>query len=287
MRTLLLMLTLTALPAWSATQTITLSHDTQGITKLLVFAGDGDLTVTGVKGLKEVEARLTYRYPGSAKEAQRHLRTLMDTYLKADGKKLTLKAGYQKQIPAKQHQASIDLEIRMPQSLFLDLRDGGGDIRITGVRKGGRVIDGPGEIVLQNTKGKFTLNDGSGDIQVKNCQSKLKINDNQGEILVENHDGSLALNDQSGAIVTRNIQGQVRISDGSGNITLNRVEGKVKITNKSGDTDLANIRGKVTLKDGKGDIRVRDLRGDLTLTSDRGGRVETSGISGSVTGVRL
>ncbi|MCL6270688.1 hypothetical protein M3P05_12200 [Sansalvadorimonas sp. 2012CJ34-2] len=282
----LCMLTLLSSVVWSEEWSEKLSHKTNGVTKLIIFAGPGDLQVNARSGMNEVTADLVISYPGSKGQAEKHVEQKMDRYLRRDGSKLTLKAGYLKKIKKRDKKATIDLVVTMPDNLFLDIRDTDGDISISGLAKGGRVADGLGHLRVERSHGPLTLNDGSGHVSVFDTSGKLKINDLNDDMEIHNHQGELVVNDKKGNVIAESINGQVRISDSSGHIDVKSVKGRVKITNTSGDIQLASIQGNVELKDGRGNIQIRDVVGDLYLKSDKSGKVDIQGVTGDVRGVK-
>ena len=263
-----------------------LSHSTSGVTKLLVFAGPGDLRVEARPGVSEVTATLKISYPGDKATAEQHISEKMGKYLKKKGKKLTLKAGYLKKIKSKYKKAEIDLVISMPENVYLDLRDTTGDIHVSGIKKGGRILDGKGDLTLTNSGGKLiTLNDGSGKMTITGTSGKLKINDKRDDMNIKQHRGELVINSSKGNVYVEDVEGRVRVSDKSGDIYLKRIQGKVKVTNKSDDVHLSSIMGNVELKDGKGDVSIQDVKGNLKVKSDKAGKFAVQGVTGKVTGV--
>ncbi|PVZ70154.1 DUF4097 family beta strand repeat-containing protein [Pelagibaculum spongiae] len=263
-----------------------LSHSTSGVSKLIVFAGPGDLKIEAKSGLSQVTAVLKISYPGDKAVAETYISKSMDKYLKKNGKKLTLKAGYLKKIKTKDKKAKIDLVIQMPDGIYLDVRDTTGDIEVAGLKKGGRILDGAGDLTLSNSSGKLiTVNDGSGKLIISGTSGKLKINDKRDDISVSQHRGELVINDKKGNILVEDVEGRVRVSDKAGDISLNRIQGKVKITNKSGDIQLSSIMGNVELKDGKGNVQIQDVRGNLNVKSDKSGKLAVQGVTGTVKGV--
>ncbi len=131
--------------------------------------------------------------------------------------------------------ASLDLDIEVPESAELDIEDGSGDT------------------VLRNL-GKVKFEDGSGDVRAEKIAS-LELVDGSGDVEI----------DDSGAL---------RLNDGSGDLWVRRSHGDVTVDEDgSGDIDLAGITGSVLVRDdGSGSIYVADVSGDFTGRRRRLGR---------------
>ncbi len=253
-------------------------------TKLLAFTGAGNLIANPVSSSK-ITVSAKVNVPGDLSEAKAHFADDMQFYIKKSAKKITLKAGYKKGIPSKHHIGSIDLVINMPKSLYLDLRDTSGDIKISGLQKGLKVLDGSGDLEIVNVKGKTILNDGSGNIKITGGTGKLKLNDGSGNILISKRKGSIALNDSSGNLDVINHNGSVRLIDKSGNISLSNIEGNIKIKDTSGNIELKDIDGNVTFTSKSGRVRLTKIKGNVTSKGHGKSKPELTKVSGEIKGI--
>ncbi|WP_205000390.1 DUF4097 family beta strand repeat-containing protein [Parashewanella hymeniacidonis] len=253
-------------------------------TKLLVFAGAGNLIVKPVSSSK-ITVSAKVNVPGDVSDAKEHFADDMQFYIKETTKKITLKAGYKKGVPSKRHRGSIDLVINMPKNLYLDLRDTSGNIKISGLQKGLKVLDGSGDLEIANVKGKTILNDGSGNIKISGGSGKLKLNDGSGNILISSRKGTIALNDGSGNLDVMNHDGSVRLVDKSGNISLRNIGGNVKIKDTSGNIELKDIDGNVTFTSKTGKVRLTNVKGNVTSKGHGKTKPELVKVSGEVKGI--
>ena len=142
--------------------------------------------------------------------------------------------------------AEINLTVRVPKNVNLEIDDGSGYITITGL------------------KSDIILDDGSGDIELTNIEGDLEIDDGSGELIIED------------------ITGNVKIDDGSGDISVKNVFGDVEIDDGSGDMKIVSIDGDVTIDDGSGDIRVDKITKNVDLIDDSSGSRMISNVEGKV-----
>lgn len=142
----------------------------------------------------------------------------------------------------------LDLTVRVPADLALDIEDGSGSIDIEGVGTT-RLDDGSGSITIENLRGDLTLRDGSGSIDVRDVEGSLTVDE-----------------DGSGSMQISGITGDVDIDeDGSGSISIRDVGGNVRIR-----------------EDGSGSIRAVEVVGDFIVDRDGSGGITADGIGGRV-----
>ena len=214
-----------------------------GAKRLKIEVGAGSLEIQGTRAGTEItyEAKVT----AWAKTREQAEELLREVEIREGGKgdSLTLESRGPGNL---NHRGfSIDLTIRVPQDLFLDITDGSGSIRIE---------DGSGEIRITDLDvsrggsgaGKIRITDGSGRIDLDRITGDLDINDGSGEIRIVQLKGSLDLNDGSGSITILGVVGDVEISDGSGNIRLDDVSGNVRLHSVgSGGVNIGKVSGTI------------------------------------------
>ena len=160
--------------------------------------------------------------------------------------------------------AYMDITLRLPKDLALELRDSSGDIRVQ-------------DSTIQH------IDDSSGDISVADTFGPLEILDSSGEIKVRDHAGAITITDSSGHIGLKNISGNVKIPrDSSGDIELEEIEGSINILrDSSGEIDIDTASQNVIIgSDGSGDIRISNIGGFVSIGSDGSGNVSVSHITG-------
>lgn len=145
--------------------------------------------------------------------------------------------------------AWLDLDIRVPAGIALDVSDSSGDVEIEGVAAV-RVADSSGDIELRDIGGPVFVKDSSGDVELW---------DIRGDVTVEN--------------------------DSSGDLDGERITGNVLVEkDSSGDIRFEGVSGNVTVeRDSSGDIVARDIGGDVTVLRDGSGEIRTANVSGKVT----
>lgn len=144
--------------------------------------------------------------------------------------------------------ARLDLTVRVPTEMALDIEDGSGSIEIEGAGET-RVEDGSGSIEIEDLRGDLTLIDGSGSIDVRDIEGNLTVDE-----------------DGSGSMQITGVTGNVDIDeDGSGSITIRDVGGSVRIR-----------------EDGSGSIRAVEVVGDFVVDRDGSGGISVDGIGGRI-----
>ena len=137
----------------------------------------------------------------------------------------------------------IDLDIRAPESIRLDVTDGSGSLEIEGVSGPLFVRDSSGSIRIEDTGADITIQDGSGSLRVENTDGHLRIEDGSGSVTVSNTAGDVTITDNSGSISVTDTTGVVAIRDGSGSIDVDGAEDFELLEDGSGSVNVDNIRG--------------------------------------------
>lgn len=160
----------------------------------------------------------------------------------------------------------LDLEITVPRTAQLEVKDTAGDIELSDV-------------------GPTVLVDSSGDQLLKNINGDLEITAESGEVRIISVTGNVKIKDGSGGIDIEDVRGDVTITyDSSGDISVAKVTGSVSIMEDgSGDITVREVGGNVLVgKDGSGDINVTEVLGKFTVNSDSSGEILHSRVRGSV-----
>jgi hypothetical protein len=196
------------------TQTLSAS----GLGQLIATTGAGKLEIIGEEGREDIEfsadifavdpaaAELSLRAAGSS---ARLIANVRDGSRQGNG-------------------AHIDLIVKVPARLGLDLKDGSGEISIRGLQ---------GVVLVEDDSGHLAL-DGAASATIK---------DGSGHMVLENITGTLFVEDGSGDIEIRNVGGEVTIRDGSGDIRVRSAGGLNILNSGSGDLSIQDVRGEVSL----------------------------------------
>lgn len=230
-----------------------------GITKVVIHAEAGSLTVEGTQGASQIAAT------GTACTSDEEFLPRMTLTLRKIGSELHVDAS----IPEKTvifgfFSARLDFSVSLPAGLPVAIDDGSGWMKVA------------------NT-GALAIEDGSGEIEVHNVRGPVAIHDGSGAIEIENVQGNVAIEDDSGELTVRNVSGVVDIEDGSGAITVARVESLRIRDDGSGAISVQNVRRDVTIdEDGSGAIDVADVGGNFTVGRKGSGSIDYERISGRI-----
>jgi hypothetical protein len=226
---------------------IELGLDLADSEKLTVTAAAGDLVILGQTGT--TEARVRGKLCASEEE------WLEQSELIAEGGR---DASIRVSLPDSDNGWSwtgnryvyMDLQIDVPATLELEIRDSSGDVKIQGT-------------------GAVTLEDSSGDIDIRNVTGDVVLEDSSGDIDLLAITGNVTVRqDSSGDIDGRRIEGAVRVEkDSSGDIRFEQVRDDFVVErDSSGDIVADTVGGDFrVLKDGSGEIRSRDVTGDVDI----------------------
>ena len=209
-----------------------------GATKVRVEAKAGFLRITGEEGLTEVQAR------GEACARNRKAVEKVQLRGERSGEEVRIVVD----IPEGWSNGGVlDLEVRVPAGLAVDVQDSSGEVEVDGVAS-------------------LRLGDGSGEVEVTDVDGDVYVHDGSGELDIVDVEGSVVLEDGSGEIDVEDVRGGVTVErDGSGEIDIRGVEGDVVIR-----------------RDGSGDIHAADVGGDFTVEKDGSGDISHERVEGQV-----
>lgn len=135
----------------------------------------------------------------------------------------------------------IDLSIRVPASLQVDINDGSGSLRVSGLASDLAIEDGSGSIAVSSIEGSVTIDDGSGSLTVQDVSGSLEVVDGSGSITIERIGGDVVIDDGSGSISVAGVGGTVTVDDGSGSINVDGAGDFELIDDGSGSVQLNDI----------------------------------------------
>lgn len=247
-----------------------LDVDAKGLSLFKLDTGAGELVVEGVAGLSKIEVR------GKACASDDKALGEIQFMQQREGSTATVGTkipdeGSNWNLFGAGHYAYLDVHVRMPAGLKLDLRDSSGDLEVSGLANGLDLKDSSGDIKLHDIVGAVNVTDTSGDIDVHGIGGDFTvISDSSGDINVDDVKGSAVVQeDSSGDITLRHVGGDARVDrDSSGDITFEDVG-----------------RDAVVGADGSGDIAVDGVKGNFTVGAKSGssGEIRHKGVAGKVT----
>jgi len=245
-----------------------LDLDAGGVATLALAARAGELDIRGEPGLQQIVVR------GTACASSADLLQSIQLLHRAEGDRRMVTV----EIPKSEggwfgdHYQRLDLEVRVPAQLALEIADSSGDTRIQGVGRT-TVQDSSGELRIDDVTGDLTITDSSGDIHVRGVSGGLHVPaDSSGDIDARNIGGSVVIeHDSSGEIELQQVRGDARIEvDSSGGIAFADIDGSAFVgTDSSGSIEATRIGGDFTVeRDGSGGITHREIAGDVHLPAD-------------------
>jgi hypothetical protein len=239
-----------------------------GIGTLRLDTGAGDLVIEGVEGLASIEVR------GDACASEQAALDGMSLEQSREGAIATAATkipdeGYQWSLFGS-HYAYMDVHVRMPAALKLELRDSSGDIEAS------------------KLDGDIELTDSSGDMRLRDLGGSIRVGDSSGDIDIAHVKGSVSIrSDSSGDIDIASVAGDAIVEeDSSGDVDLRDIDGNARVDrDSSGDIQFSDIgRDARVGKDSSGDIRADTVGGDFSVTRKSGGsdNIRHRGVAGKV-----
>lgn len=207
---------------------------------LLIVARSGSLEVEGgSSGDVQVTATLC--------ASEEEWLSELDATLEGAGGRMTLDTHYPERRNRSwgENYARIDLVVRLPEGMSLEVEDGSGSTHISRV-------------------GRLVVTDGSGDLTIRDV-------------------GDVAVEDGSGSLVIEGVTGNVEVSDGSGSVEIADVTGDVWVDDGSGEIEVRSVGGTVHVEEmGSGQLRVDGVGGDLVVEDGRYERIRHSNVEGEL-----
>ncbi len=217
--------------------------DAQGISWLEVESSAGSLVIEGRAGLQELQIE------GTAYASSEDILAEVEIVAKRDGNRALVAASLPDGLFQWYQGAKLDMKLLVPDTLEVEVEDGSGAMKITGVASLS-VFDGSGSIAVEEVAGDVFIEDGSGSIDVHAIQGVVTVEDGSGGISISDVDGSVVIKE-----------------DGSGSISVRGIEQDVKVEDDgSGSIEVAGVGGDfIVLDDGSGSIRHQDVRGRVQV----------------------
>ena len=216
--------------AWNDYTTVReLKLDAKGIENFEIDAGAGGMDVKGIGGLDALEVIATIVVPESAEDdAMMRMEKQMRLSLDRSGDRARLVSHFEQGESGWESGARIDLEIRMPSGIAVEIEDGSGSIDLVDLGGDVAITDGSGSITVQGV-GRLSIDDGSGSIDVASADGDVSIVDGSGSIRIRSVAGSVTIDDGSGSINVNDVeQDLIILDDGSGGFSYADVGGTVK-----------------------------------------------------------
>ena len=210
---------------------------------LVVRAAAGGLEIRGEPGLTQVQVR------GLACASTQEILDGIRLVHRREGDRLVVAAELPGSTGLFDGQRRLDLELRVPSRLVLEVDDSSGAASVEHVAAL-RMRDSSGDLRIAHIPGTVRVEDSSGSLDVRDVGALHVPHDSSGEISVSRVRGDAIIDvDGSGAIEMRDIGGNARVGqDGSGSIVVENVAGEFTVgRDGSGGIEHRGVRGKVRL----------------------------------------
>lgn len=243
-----------------------LDIDPAGLKTLAFTLHSSDLRATGVQGLKQIEVR------GRACASEEAWLSELDLEQARGGDRVTVS-------PRRPDRSSnfnmfgsnyafIDIEVRLPANLPLQIDSGSGDATVSDVAAV-NFDTGSGDMRVDHVAGAVTVKLGSGDIIADNIGSLDIQRAGSGDVHATTVHGEIKVGHVgSGDLTFRDVQSGVTVeSIGSGDLVADRVGGDVTVGSiGSGDVTVDGVKGAFTVQHaGSGDIHHHDVAGKVAV----------------------
>ena len=240
-----------------------LDIDPAGVQAIVLRLESSDAHVRGVAGLNRIEVR------GKACASQEDWLAELTVQQSRDGDRVVVTTNQHRENtigPFHSSYAYIDLEVRVPANLAVQIQSNSGDADVADVA----TLDfatHSGDLIANHVSGAITAELGSGDIKADDI-------------------GSLDLRRSgSGDVRARKVRGDVRIGNvGSGDLAFADVSKSVRVNSVgSGDVGVHGAGGDVVIDSiGSGDVTASDVGGDFIVKSSGSGDIHHHGVKGKV-----
>lgn len=234
------------------------------IKALAAKLGSTDLKMRGVDGLARIEVQAR----ACASSAADLDRLVIDQH--RDGDRLVIDTArnhdtYSVSLFGSRY-AYIELEIRVPADLAVEVNSGSGDVDARDLASL-KYAGGSGDLDVEKIVGELVVEVGSGDIEGSGIGRFH---------LISTGSGDFNLDDIRGDVDAESV--------GSGDLTFHKVSGNVHIGRVgSGDLDLSDVDGDVIVDSiGSGDINADNVRGNLTVKSSGSSDITHRNIGGKI-----
>ena len=242
-----------------------LDIDPAGLHALVLSLESSDARVRGVAGLSRVEVR------GKACASQEDWLADLTVEQKRDGDRVVVSTQQHHQNtigPFHSSYAYIDLEVRIPASLALQIQSNSGDADVADVAS----LDfstHSGDLLADHVSGAITAEVGSGDIKADDVGSLELRRSGSGDVRARKVRGDVRIgNVGSGDLTFADVSRGVHVNSvGSGDVGVNGAGGDVVIDSiGSGDVTASNVGGDFIVKAaGSGDIHHHDVKGKVSV----------------------
>ncbi len=185
------------------------------------------------------------------------------------------------------NKVSVTYIVKVPKEFDVDLKTGGGSIKVDDIKGEVKVNTSGGSIKIGNVaQGNVDAHTSGGSIKVGDVDGNLKVNTSGGSIRLGKISGTSSIDTSGGSIRLESGGNDVEADTSGGSITIGPVNGKVEVDTSGGSITIemadevkANTSGgSITVNGSRGSVDIDSSGGSLYVGSSGGPvKAETSG----------
>lgn len=119
-----------------------------------------------------------------------------------------------------------------------------------------RVRNGSGDVVVTGVAGPVNLETSSGDIEVARIAQRTELSAGSGDIVLRDVRAEAVVTARSGDLQIEDVSGDLRAETTSGDIRIHRPGGKVSVRASSGDLEIDGVSADLRVTTGSGDCQI-------------------------------
>ncbi|MCW8997440.1 MAG: DUF4097 domain-containing protein, partial [Kangiellaceae bacterium] len=165
---------------------------------------------------------------------------------------------------------SIKYTIKVPSEFNLDLKTGGGSIKVG---------DLSGKIKVHTSGGSIRIgNVAQGEVDANTSGGSIKVGDVNGNLKVDTSGGSIKIGEVTGTSEINTSGGSIGLVSGGGSVKADTSGGSIKIGPVNGDVDVDTSGGSIKIGMSQGDVKAETSGGSIKVEGAKGKvNVDTSG----------
>lgn len=178
-------------------------------------------------------------------------------------------------------EAAVDLVIRVPANVALDLHVAVGNVTATGVTRGLDIDTHSGSVQTADTRGPLDIDTGSGEVEVRTHAGDLRVDTGSGDVDVSDVTGArlISLDTGSGSILLDGCVAteSLKVDTGSGRIVATQIEApEMDLDTGSGSVEVAPTAaaGSLHVDTGSGSVTLiapTNFSAELEISAGSGG----------------
>ncbi len=173
-------------------------------------------------------------------------------------------------------------ELIVPVRFNLDLRTGGGDVRIDGGLEGMLLVNTHGgDVEFGDVRGETDVRSSGGDIEGGEIAGNAKVRTHGGDVTLGSIGGTAEISSHGGDIELGRIGNRLQAKTYGGDVLVGDVDAEAELVTLGGDIEVGRVSASALLDTKGGDILLRGASGNVTARS-AGGDLELLDVTGSI-----